>query len=317
MKRKVNLVGQNTLTVSLPKKWVEKNNIKKGDEIEVVEDELSIIITRGQYKKSKSISLDLKDAYFEPVKTHENIIRTVIGSLYKNGYEEMTLHINNPQEANQIQKRTNLLMGMEVISTSKDICVIKSVLDANLQEYDSIFRKYTQIILNKSKEIETSLKTGELLPEEDIDNYRLSIEKLSDFLEHLLSKDMTQDHNILFNKRIIIVNLEKAARGYIHLYNYINANKIKKVDPEIISYLRETNQMLEKYINHYYKFKNDDIPEFANIKNNMLYKKGYSLIINGDKKQAPIIYHLLNIVRRIWDCEGPTISYNLLSENTK
>ncbi|MCK5630481.1 MAG: AbrB/MazE/SpoVT family DNA-binding domain-containing protein, partial [Nanoarchaeota archaeon] len=35
MKRKVNKVGQNTLTVSLPSKWVKKLNIKPGDELEL------------------------------------------------------------------------------------------------------------------------------------------------------------------------------------------------------------------------------------------------------------------------------------------
>ena len=35
MKRKVNLVGQNTLTVSLPTKWARDNGIKKGDEINI------------------------------------------------------------------------------------------------------------------------------------------------------------------------------------------------------------------------------------------------------------------------------------------
>ena len=34
MKRKVNRVGANTLTVSLPSKWAMKYGIKAGDEIE-------------------------------------------------------------------------------------------------------------------------------------------------------------------------------------------------------------------------------------------------------------------------------------------
>ena len=38
MKRKVNLVGQNTLTVSLPTKWAQEHGIKKGIEVELLED---------------------------------------------------------------------------------------------------------------------------------------------------------------------------------------------------------------------------------------------------------------------------------------
>ncbi|MDP7323990.1 MAG: AbrB/MazE/SpoVT family DNA-binding domain-containing protein [Candidatus Woesearchaeota archaeon] len=52
MKRKVNLVGINTLTVSLPSKWVKEHNIRKGDELEMRSENDSLIIG-GSYKTQK------------------------------------------------------------------------------------------------------------------------------------------------------------------------------------------------------------------------------------------------------------------------
>ena len=51
MERKVNKVGINTLTVSLPSKWTENNNIEKGDSLDVIEDKNSITFSKGQDKK--------------------------------------------------------------------------------------------------------------------------------------------------------------------------------------------------------------------------------------------------------------------------
>ena len=55
MKRKINLVGQNTLTVSLPTKWAKRYNLKKGDEVEVSEEEknIQLIQKRIQYNSYK------------------------------------------------------------------------------------------------------------------------------------------------------------------------------------------------------------------------------------------------------------------------
>ena len=36
MKRKVNQVGTGTLTISLPVNWVKDNNIRKGDELDLL-----------------------------------------------------------------------------------------------------------------------------------------------------------------------------------------------------------------------------------------------------------------------------------------
>ena len=43
MKRKINAVGTGTLTVSLPNKWAQKYNLKKGDELNVAEEGGSLV----------------------------------------------------------------------------------------------------------------------------------------------------------------------------------------------------------------------------------------------------------------------------------
>ena len=51
MKRKINRVGQNTLTVSLPTKWVKKIGIKQGDELDIFEEGRNLTIGVGNKRK--------------------------------------------------------------------------------------------------------------------------------------------------------------------------------------------------------------------------------------------------------------------------
>jgi len=51
MKRKVTLHGPATLSVSLPLKWARMFNVKKGDELEVVEQKDSLLISPSTIKE--------------------------------------------------------------------------------------------------------------------------------------------------------------------------------------------------------------------------------------------------------------------------
>ena len=53
MKRKIIKQGHNTLTVTLPSDWVKKLNLKSGDEIDVLENENSLILNGFEKNKEK------------------------------------------------------------------------------------------------------------------------------------------------------------------------------------------------------------------------------------------------------------------------
>ena len=55
----------------------------------------------------------------------------------------------------------------------------------------------------------------------------------------------------------------------------------------------------------------DEISKYAEKKNNLIYKKGYDTLRKCHKKETIIVHHLINIVRRAWDIEGPLISLKL------
>ncbi|MCK5629451.1 MAG: hypothetical protein KAI26_02440 [Nanoarchaeota archaeon] len=308
MKRKVCKVGPCTLMVSLPSKWVRNMGIKQGDEMDVEEKDNLLIIGTDRKEQVESITLDLKGIKFKEVKSHKNLIRTIVGNLYKKGYDEIIVNFREDIKIEDIQDRIKLLLGMEILSSSKNSCIIKSILKGDPQEFDSIFRKLFQIIANKSKEIEETLNKKNGLTDMDIKDFRLTIEKLSDFLERLLSKDVSKDLNKIKHQKTIITTLEKVGREYIHLYNYILDQKITNFSKSLLEYIKEVNITFEFCYQHHYNFKLYESYKLAEKKNILIYKRGYDILQSCPRKETVIVHHLMNIVRRLWDIEGPLIS---------
>ena len=59
MKRKIIKQGHNTLTITLPSKWVKKLNINERDEIDVNEENNNLIISAKENNEEKKASFDI------------------------------------------------------------------------------------------------------------------------------------------------------------------------------------------------------------------------------------------------------------------
>ena len=111
IKRKVVLHGDSTLTISLPARWAKKFNIKKGDELNVEENEREIRITND-----KEITLDKKQF---SVGNLRRLGISYITSLYRSGYDEIHLDYNNNDYIETIHDvLSNEITGFEIVKHS-------------------------------------------------------------------------------------------------------------------------------------------------------------------------------------------------------
>ena len=310
MKRKINRVGINTLTVSLPSKWVQKYGIKQGDELDVTAEGPIINVSAKAELPIKSIKINLEKSEYSSISSHPNMIRTIIGNLYKAGYDQIEIFYSDKNILKQIKERINLMMGMEIIKSSEKFCIIKRILKEDPEEFDGVLKKVFQIIINESKEIFQEFANNKTISKENTENFRISIEKLCDFLKRMITKNTSWNSVKIKQNHIIVRTLEKIAREYIHLNNYIRDNKIK-LSKQAQEFFDETNEMLNSFYKHHYKFDLNDSYKQASKKNKLIYNKGYKLLEKCSKKETIVIHHLLNIVRRTWDMEGPLISLRL------
>ena len=99
MKRKAIKQGMGSLTMSLPNKWVTRNNIKAGTELQVEEQEKTLIISPERIKVTKTFEIDAS--------TKKRMLLRTIQNAYNQGYDEIKINYEDPREISRIKKVTD------------------------------------------------------------------------------------------------------------------------------------------------------------------------------------------------------------------
>ena len=139
MRRKVIRQGHNTLTITLPLSWVQKNNITQGDELNLDEAGSTLIVTKENLRKnikSEHINLDKLNYYFFVKKMtslyRQNYTKIIIEHSITEIYNDKTKkHENINYAIENILKR---FIGAEIILSTHDKIEIELMiypLDAN------------------------------------------------------------------------------------------------------------------------------------------------------------------------------------------
>jgi len=139
MKRKVNKVGTGTLTISLPKKWVDEHNVKQGDEIEVVEEGNGILLSLNSKNRKRLKKVKLEEYSF-------SLTRTTIASAYKAGYGEIILTFKEKTPIQDINNIVNSFTGLEIISQNDKEITIRSFLFVDQSQIDNLIVKMFQVV---------------------------------------------------------------------------------------------------------------------------------------------------------------------------
>ncbi len=163
MIRKIIKQGRRAYTITLPKKWVEDNNLEAGEEINLEEIDNNIIIkpTKNNNKKIKKIKIYLDNS------TKENY-RSIIGSLYRNEYDEILIKLKEKKQILELEKAINSIFGLELFLINEENCVIKSIYDNESTNIKLHVIRIITAIKTLQKIIEKDLKKNNLKSQEEI-----------------------------------------------------------------------------------------------------------------------------------------------------
>ncbi len=158
MKRKINRVGQNTLTVSLPSKWAKEKELQQGDEIELTELPEGLLLQQeGKSRESKRISINIDHfAYYS--------LSRYLTVLYRAGYDKITLIHNKHETFNDkkgkylktqdvIKKLVNRFVGSEIISQTSSKTEIECLVTEKQQDLNKIQKRIYFLIKETFSEI--------------------------------------------------------------------------------------------------------------------------------------------------------------------
>lgn len=207
MKRKVIRQGHNTLTLTLPTKWVRKNNLNAGDELDLEEQEGSLLLSTSKAQSAATCTtLDLRNVSIQV------LWRSLI-SAYRAGYDEITIQFSNPKAKGvytgfgfdniqhlitqgtvnlspieAIQALVNRLIGVEIIDQKENYCIIKEMGETTYKEFDNALRRIYLLLLSMADEIQDAYTHNHKDALRQIHLIDTNIDRFEDFCLRVLNK---------------------------------------------------------------------------------------------------------------------------------
>ena len=239
--RKLIKFGNSSFIVSLPKEWVERNNLKKGDWVYLKETENNEITLLPKEKRlsetETKITIDISNKDIEDLKRE-------ITSAYIDNFKLITLSGKDmAQKSAQIKEIFQPLTGMEIIDQNSKEIVVKDFLNVETIAPKKIIRRLDNLLRAIFEDIrggikDTQFRKGlldEILEEDkNINKLYLLILKLAKMglnnREFVKIFDMSYDE--LSSSQWIVMNMEYLGDDLKRVARFLTKTKLTNKQKE-------------------------------------------------------------------------------------
>lgn len=257
MKRRVIQIANSTQLISLPRKWSVKYGVKKGDEIEVEEQGNKLLVATEK-------SVDIQKIEIDVTGLDRTSILYYIQSLYRMGYDEITVKFNEPYT---IHLRTNekkkvisvvhevvsRLIGIEILQQKENFCIIKDISETSSKDFDTALRRIFLLLLDVNKDLLEGAKTDNITLIETIDEKHDSVMKFVSYCLRILNKKGYEDQRKASVIYHIIANLDKVVDVIKYSARYLLDNDVT-LKKESKIFLEPIHSAVDMYYDFFYKF---------------------------------------------------------------
>ncbi len=293
MRRKVIQIAESTQLVSLPRKWALKHNIKKGDELEVIEEGSRLLIAQtGSAELFKRTEIDLSKL--------GSIIPRVLHALYKVGYDEVLIKYQNQEVVSQIQKMLHdEMIGYEIIEQKPTHCVIKTIAGGYDSEYDTILRRTFLLLKTMLEGLLSVMETGDITSVPSIRFMESGNNKYTGFCRRVINRNGLKTDKLVSVQYTLVEELEKIADQAKYICDYLLESKENaKVDKEIVQYYRELLELFSGVYENYYTFDMNKLVELFG-KRKQIINKALKQLRAKTVKQPQHLHYIVNVAQLI------------------
>lgn len=280
MKRKLVQHGLSSLITTLPSKWVDDNNLKRGDEIDVIEKGDSLIISASPNKIKKSLSLDMNNKKF---------LKRYINSAYISGFDEIEIQISNSFSIKGIKEAVSELIGYEIVDQSSKKILVQILSNEN-DNIDNVVRRIFHLLSTISKQ----LFSDDIAEIEELDSL---VNKLRFFCSRQINKMGYGDRNKDTYVFLQLSRIEEACDEYKILAKMFLDNRKLQVSTSNIS--KKISNYIVKVSNEYFKPNTSNLPSIKKLRNEII-QDIYVESNKGKKSEVYLhFYTIMHIVRHI------------------
>ena len=300
MKRKVIQIADSTQLISIPRPWGKKYNIKKGDELEIVEKGPKLEISTPGNVDVKIEHLDISDLGVMLIRW--------IHALYKRGVDEIHITYDDEKLIEEVYKALRQeTIGYEIINQEKGKCTIKYVT-GELGDFDPILRRTFLVLMNMAAQTVETLEKRNFSALNNISLLEETNNRFTTICRRLLNKRGYNMDNSVGALYYIIEDLENIADYYKYLcvYFYKNSTEKTKFSKEALELLKKTNIALKLFYEVYYKFDKNKIVEIGDLRKDITIQ-GLEILAKKQGDDVVLVHHIMVIVQKIFCLIGPLL----------
>jgi phosphate uptake regulator len=302
MKRKVIKQGHNTLTITLPAKWVEDHRIMPGDEINIDEKGSAIVITKESNGFILKKEIDITKSVL--------FLERELYSLYKKGYDEIDITSEDPSQLAKVQQiLTEAVVGFEIISQTKTMCKVKNVAEIQDSEFDSILRRTSFLLISMDEGIYDAMKNGDINPIANLRFMEKTNNRYTGFLRRVLNK---KGHGRYENEKLLYCFIEYTEKiadelKFLCLYFQEEEKRIKNIDTDVLALYKRMNTLLAASFEIYYKYNKNKMAELYAERKSII-RETHAMLNKSTAKNSVMLHYLLTITQYIADLIALTMT---------
>ena len=299
------------MLVTLPKEWVDANNLEKSSEIEIETSQNSLSITANKdTRPSKEVVISY------PLPKEENIVADITGA-YLLGYDIIKIKGKTSipiEDREKIRESMRRLVGVEIVEEESSSITIQFLLDATSLNPEKILKRMSTIAIGMFNETVEGLVSQDKTNLQTMSNRDIEINRQYFLLVRLIRSTMVDRRlasvfnleNIdILDYRIAANLLEMAGDTIVELANLISKTTVSKVElKKIYNIVKDIENIYKKSIDAF--IANDRLLAIDSIK---LYRKLLSEISKlrsslEQKRQIPIdfldIVYMFDRIAKSW-----------------
>ncbi|MBT5022522.1 phosphate uptake regulator PhoU [Candidatus Woesearchaeota archaeon] len=139
MKRKLIQLSPSTAVISLPSKWLKRNGLVKGVEIDIEEVEDKLIVSSEKFSEQKEVLIDIS-------KMPTSLIWGVTDAAYIAGYDSIKLHFQDSKHSEILNKVVRFMPGFMIFDERKNSIVLKDMSVNPDTDIDKVLQRIFHLI---------------------------------------------------------------------------------------------------------------------------------------------------------------------------
>lgn len=290
--------GHNTLTITLPAKWVKDKNIRPGQELDIIErgSDLIIIGENKEERERKTFSIDNAIEYLDHYPN--NIFLRFIEVNYRQGYNEIKITFNDAKALSYIEEQLEFVLGFEIVEQGENYCIIRNIATGLEEEFSTVLKRVMLMLISMMEDIYDVISKSEFSRLKNIKRLEKVNNKFTNFCERLLNQKELPDHRRTKSIYAMITLLEQIADDCNGICLYLEKfkNKEIKISKPTLDYLKEAINFIKTFYELFYKFDRIKLWELMKDRYHLDYSKHLNVLTTQPKDETIVLHHIASII---------------------